>query len=57
MFFVIEDYIYHFRYLAHFIGDLINIIDWYSLRKFVCIQMVFLYKTFINEDFYNIRVN
>jgi len=53
---VIENYIYYFRYLAGFVGHSVDIVDWYGLEKFACIQAVFLYKAFV-EDFCSTGVN
>jgi len=54
---VIEDYIYYFRYLAGFVGHSVDIINWYNLEKFACIQAVLLYKAFVDKDFCSTGVN
>jgi len=50
MYFVIENDIYYFEYLAGFIRDFIDIVDLHSLGNFVCIQVIFLYKASIDEN-------
>ena len=57
MWFIMKDYIYYFKYLACLIRSPIDVVDWHSLEKFVCIQTLFLYKVLVNEDSYSTRVN
>ena len=57
MCFVMEDHIYYFGYLAYFIEGLIDVVNWYGLKKFIYTQVVLLYKVFVDEDFYNTKVN
>jgi len=52
-----EDHIYYFGYLAYFIEGLIDVVNWYGLKKFIYTQVVLLYKVFVDEDFYNTKVN
>jgi len=55
MWFVMKDYIYYFRYMVYLIRSPIDVADWHSLEKFVCIQAFFLYKALVNEDSYSTR--
>lgn len=53
---VMQDHIYYFGYLEGLVGCSINIVDWHSLGKFVYIQVVLLYKAFVDKDLYSTGV-